>query len=116
MESPLKPTDAQKVLYQYILGHVESFGFQPSRTEMAHHFGVSTAAIKERLDGLEKKGFIISSGVDRGIIFPKVGFSRLVLTDEEAVETARRLEEQLSIPVVNRLMPFIKAGIEGKAK
>lgn len=51
-------TDKQQELWLHIVGHVAEFGYQPSMTEMAEHFGVTVKAIRDRLVHLENKGYI----------------------------------------------------------
>lgn len=51
-------SEKQSELYVYIVRHVEQYGYQPSKTEMAEHFGVTNKAIGDRILQLANKGYI----------------------------------------------------------
>jgi repressor LexA len=60
-------TDKQQAVYSYIQLSVKSNNHQPSIKEMAEYFSVSEPAIINRLDLIEKKGFIRRTGKARAI-------------------------------------------------
>lgn len=70
-----EPTREQVELLEFIIQHVEEKGFQPSRQEMANHFGISVPAIQGRLEGLEARGFILAGSEARAIQIAGVVFS-----------------------------------------
>jgi SOS-response transcriptional repressor LexA len=69
-----EPTGSQKQLYVYLLKYISENGYQPSQAEMAEHFHITQASIQDQLRGLEKRGFLVMSGVERAIQIPDVRF------------------------------------------
>lgn len=59
----------QKEIYDYITGNITKYGYAPTLTEIAQHFGLSSlATVHEHLAVLEKKGLIRRyKGAVRGI-------------------------------------------------
>lgn len=52
-------TDKQQDVLDYIIQHVEDCGYQPSKLDMANHFGCTERAIFDRLKQLESKGVLM---------------------------------------------------------
>jgi predicted DNA-binding protein YlxM (UPF0122 family) len=51
-------TEKQAEVFTYMVEHVQEYGYQPSMTEMAEHFGVTVKAIRDRLMQLAGKGYV----------------------------------------------------------
>jgi SOS-response transcriptional repressor LexA len=51
-------TRKQSEVLEYILNFLQEHCYQPSTFEMAAHFGISTAAVAERLKGLAAHGLV----------------------------------------------------------
>lgn len=66
MSKKPEPSPQMLEVYLYIIKYVEDNGFQPIRTEIAAHFGITVNAINSRLDGLVERGFI-EMGAERSI-------------------------------------------------
>lgn len=58
-------------LLEYILGHIEIRGYQPSFSEMIERFGATSYGISRGLKELEEIGAIQLTGRDRAIEFPR---------------------------------------------
>lgn len=69
-------TPIQRKVFEYLVGHVEERGYQPTITEMAEHFEVDKRAVLDTLYRLEEAGFVKlpESRKDRAISFPGVKF------------------------------------------
>ncbi len=68
------PTPAQIELWAFIVKTIKEKGYQPSQAEMAKEFGISTPSIQDRLRGLEARGYIKLTGVERAIQMPDLIF------------------------------------------
>ena len=52
-------TQRQKEILEYITRFIERHGYEPSYTQIARHFGVSSkATIAKHIEALEKRGLI----------------------------------------------------------
>ncbi len=51
-------SEKQAEVFQFIVEHVETHGFQPSNKEMAEHFGIYPKALSDRIGQLVLKGYI----------------------------------------------------------
>lgn len=82
-EPSAEPSEKQLEVLQYIISHVERWGFQPSQAEIANHFGVTKNAILGRLHELEKRGVVqLNKGQERAVGLKFVRFTAVV-TEEE---------------------------------
>lgn len=70
----LPPTETQYETWRFIVRFVEANGFQPSRAEIATHFKISQASVRDRLKGLEQKGWIVITGTERALKMPDLYF------------------------------------------
>jgi SOS-response transcriptional repressor LexA len=69
------PSEKQLELVLFIIRHVERWGYQPSRSEMAAHFKVTKSAINGRLIEAEARGIIkIQPGKERAILLKYIRF------------------------------------------
>jgi SOS-response transcriptional repressor LexA len=70
------PSEKQLELVRYIIQHVERWGYQPSQSEMAEHFGVTKSAIKGRLQEAAALGLIrLQPNKERAILLRHVRFT-----------------------------------------
>jgi hypothetical protein len=70
-----EPSERQLEVVQFIIDHVERWGFQPNQQEMADHFGVSKTAIQGRLREAARRGLIeIENSRERAIVLKNVRF------------------------------------------
>ena len=70
-------TDPQLQVYEYLIWYVEQHGYQPTLREMGEKFGVSGAAIQDRLEFLERFGLVALGGDFRAIRLPHWTFKRV---------------------------------------
>jgi len=77
-------TEAEGEVFSYIVEFVKQYGYQPSCTEIAAHFGVTRAAISQRIKRLASKGFVELPGVyqDRCLRLKNVRFEA-IFTEED---------------------------------
>jgi SOS-response transcriptional repressor LexA len=68
------PTPAQMQLWSYLVQYVCENGYQPSQTEMGEHFGITQASVQDRLKGLQERGYLFLTGVERAIQMPDLKF------------------------------------------
>lgn len=70
-------TPKQLELYDFLVRHVEQFGYQPSLKEMGEAFGVTRNAVKDRVKQLVHKGLVALPAVyqDRCLGLPGLRFA-----------------------------------------
>lgn len=84
MAKSMTPTDRQKEVLRFVVEFIEQHGYQPSRREIAEHFGVAPNSIMGHLRGLEQRGFIdLSNGKDRAMRIPNVYFRAIKVKEGE---------------------------------
>jgi DNA-binding Lrp family transcriptional regulator len=61
-------------LWAYVVKYIEENGYQPSRAEMAERFRISETSVQSRLEGLEQRGRVVMTGIDRALQMPDIKF------------------------------------------
>jgi SOS-response transcriptional repressor LexA len=73
MRELTEPSDKQLALLRWIIKYLQRHGFQPSRKEMAKHFGCYQNAIQHHLKVLHQFGFVqLNDERERALIIPGI--------------------------------------------
>ena len=97
-----KLTKRQQLVLQYIIEHIEQWGYPPTIREIGDHLGIkSTNGVNDHLKALERKGYLIRQDAKSRAIKPVLDIEGELLEEPETSQMV--MDDVRQVPVVGRI-------------
>lgn len=97
-----KLTKRQQLVLQYIIEHIEEWGYPPTIREIGDHLGIkSTNGVNDHLKALERKGYVIRQDAKSRAIKPVLNTEGEPLEEQDTSQVV--MDDIHQIPVVGRI-------------
>lgn len=99
---PKKLTKRQQLVLNYIIDHIEQWGYPPTIREIGDHLDIkSTNGVNDHLKALERKGYLIRQDAKSRAIKPVLNAIGEPIEEEDNDQVI--LEDVQQIPIVGRI-------------
>lgn len=97
-----KLTKRQQLVLQYIIEHIEEWGYPPTIREIGDHLGIkSTNGVNDHLKALERKGYLIRQDAKSRAIKPVLDIEGDPLEEQDTSQMV--MDDIQQIPIVGRI-------------